>query len=221
MKLNVIWWRLSAPSIIEHTSTGKASNPPTRWRASTHTRKNTRQHTERGIDMPQHVAQIIRGQNSRRDAKRRAEMTSEQRIQAREISRGQQRAPRTRRAYSDWRARRPWRTSKPWEASATSTARDIPVFKAVKWKNQTAKSCCRRGKVVLAPSDDPPQELKQSFANSSVLVKIRSYNRIFAFMPIGASLTENAQTDKQLENAREGAFFFFFFYQQTLQTFSN
>ena len=56
--------------------------------------------------MPQQEEQIIQGQNTRCDAKQRAEMTQEHRTQAREISRGQQTASRTRRADSDWTARR-------------------------------------------------------------------------------------------------------------------
>jgi hypothetical protein len=56
--------------------------------------------TERRIDMPQQEAQIIWGQNTRRNAKRRAEIAPEQRTQARETSRGQQRASRTRLACS-------------------------------------------------------------------------------------------------------------------------
>jgi len=34
---------------------------------------------------------------------------------------------------------------------------------AVKWKDETANSCCRSGKVVLASLHDPSQEFKQLF----------------------------------------------------------
>jgi hypothetical protein len=58
---------------------------------------------------------------------------------------------------------------------------------------------------------------KQSFANLSFLVKVRYCNRIFAFMPTGASLTENSRIDKQLANSRESLYFF----QQTLLKLNN
>ena len=70
---------------------------------------------------------------------------------------------------------------------------------------------------MLAPLDEPPQQFKQLLANPSFLVKIKSYNRIFAFMPTGASLTDNARIGKKLANAREGVYFF----QQTLQKLNN
>jgi hypothetical protein len=49
---------------------------------------------------------------------------------------------------------------------------------------------------------------KQLFKDPLFLVKVRFYNSICALMSMGASLTENARTDKQLANAPEGAYMF-------------
>jgi hypothetical protein len=61
---------------------------------------------------------------------------------------------------------------------------------------------------VLAPLADPPQHFKQLFEDPLFLVKITSYNSIFEFTSIGASLTENARIDEQLANAGEGVYTF-------------
>ena len=74
---------------------------------------------------------------------------------------------------------------------------------AVKWKDETAHSCCHNRTVVLAPLHDPPQEFKQLFKDPLYLVKVRSYKSIFAFMSMGAWLTENAGIDEQLEDTQE------------------
>jgi hypothetical protein len=75
---------------------------------------------------------------------------------------------------------------------------------AVKWKNETGNSCSHSRTVVLAPLHDPPEELKQLFKEDPLfLVKVRSYKSIFAFMSMGAWLTENAQIDEQLEDTQE------------------
>jgi hypothetical protein len=79
---------------------------------------------------------------------------------------------------------------------------------AVKWKDETAKSCCRSGKVVLAPLAEPTQDFKQLFEDPLFLVKIRSYNSIFAFTSVSVSLTENARIDEQLANPREVVYTF-------------
>jgi len=63
--------------------------------------------------------------------------------------------------YSDWQALRFWKTSQPWAASTLSNVRDMSVLQTVTWKNETTKSCCHSGKVVLALWDNPPQEFKQ------------------------------------------------------------
>jgi hypothetical protein len=57
---------------------------------------------------------------------------------------------------------------------------------------------------VLASFHDPPQDFKQFFKGPLFLVKFSSYNGIFAFTTMGASLAEIARTDEQLTNAREG-----------------
>jgi hypothetical protein len=91
--------------------------------------------------------------------------------------------------------------------------RKCPVLQPVKWRDQTARSCCRSGNVVLHRL---VIFLKRSLC-ISFLVKVRSCNRIFAFMLTGAYFTENARIDKQLENGREGLYLF----QQTLQKLNN
>jgi hypothetical protein len=74
---------------------------------------------------------------------------------------------------------------------------------AIKWKDETANSCCHSRTVVLAPLHDPPQEFKQLFKDPLLLEKVRSYNIIFAFTSMGAWRTENARTDEQLEDTQE------------------
>jgi len=64
---------------------------------------------------------------------------------------------------------------------------------AVKWKDETSNICCRSGKVVLVSLHDPLQESKQLFKDPLFLVKVRSFNSIFAFTSMGVSLTENAR----------------------------
>ena len=49
-------------------------------------------------------------------------------------------------------------------------------------------SCCRSGKIALAQLHDPPQEFKKLLEDSLFLVKVRSYNNIFAFTSMGESL---------------------------------
>jgi hypothetical protein len=76
---------------------------------------------------------------------------------------------------------------------------------AVKKKDETANSCCRSGKVVLAPLHDPPQGFKQLYEDPLFLIMVRSYNSNFAFTSMGASLAENVRVE-QLANAREGVY---------------
>jgi len=75
---------------------------------------------------------------------------------------------------------------------------------AVKWKDETANSCCRNGKGVLTRLHDPPQEFKQLFEDPLFVAKVRSYIIIIVFTFTGASLAENDRIDEQLGNAREG-----------------
>jgi len=51
---------------------------------------------------------------------------------------------------------------------------------AIKWKDETADSCCHSRTVVLAASHDPTPEFKQLFKDPLFLVKVRSYKSIFA-----------------------------------------
>jgi hypothetical protein len=93
-------------------------------------------------------------------------MTQEECIQAREINATHQRASRTRRALR----------------FVSTAIGELEIFEeqvrrlqlppveeicqfcqALTWKDETANSCCRSGKVVLAPLHDPPQEFKQLF----------------------------------------------------------
>ena len=46
-------------------------------------------------------------------------------------------------------------------------------------------------------------KVKHLFKDSLFLVKVRSYKSIFAFMSMGAWLTENARNDEQLEATQE------------------
>jgi hypothetical protein len=144
-------------------------------------------------------------------AEPRAEMTQEERIQAREINSKQQTASRTRRALR-------------FVGAATGELQVVqeqfyrhqppPVeeicqfFQAVRWKDKTTNNCCRSGKIVLAPLHDPPQEFKQLFENPLFLVKFRSYNSILAFTSTGESLAENSRIDAQLANVPEGGYTF-------------
>jgi hypothetical protein len=81
-------------------------------------------------------------------------------------------------------------------------------FQAVRWKDKATNICCRSGKFVLAGLYDPPQEFKQLFEDPLFLVKVRSYNSIFAFTSMGESLAENSRIDEQLANAPEGGYTF-------------
>ena len=113
-------------------------------------------------------ARIIRGQNVWHLADRRTEVTQEKCTQAREISATQQRARRKRRAVR-----------------FVSTIGEIEFFQkqvhihqllpmeeicqlcqAFLWKTETGNSCCRGGKVVLAPLRDPSKEFNQVFKDT-------------------------------------------------------
>jgi hypothetical protein len=59
-----------------------------------------------------------------------------------------------------------------------------------------------------APLRDPPQDFKQLFEDPLFLAKVRSYNSIFAFMPMGASLVDNARIDEQLAYPQESVYIF-------------
>lgn len=61
---------------------------------------------------------------------------------------------------------------------------------------------CLNGKVFLAPFIDPPEPLMALFKDPTVLRDVRSYNSVFAFTSIGASV------DQSLANARDGLYTF-------------
>jgi hypothetical protein len=61
---------------------------------------------------------------------------------------------------------------------------------------------------VLAPLHYPPEDFKLLLADPLFLVKVRSCNRICAFISMDASLAENTRIDEQLANAREGLYTF-------------
>jgi hypothetical protein len=66
----------------------------------------------------------------------------------------------------------------------------MPVFQAVKLKDDTGKSYCRSGKVVRARLGYLPQEFKELFENPFFLVKSWPYNKLFAFTSMGVFLTQ-------------------------------
>jgi len=55
---------------------------------------------------------------------------------------------------------------------------------------------------VLATFYDSPQEFKRMPEDPLFLLKIRSFNSIFVFTCMGASLTKNYRIDEQLARAR-------------------
>ena len=56
---------------------------------------------------------------------------------------------------------------------------------AFKFSNQTAKSCCSGGKVILPPLKDIPEEFKGLFTNKHFLKNIRKYNNRLAMASLG------------------------------------
>jgi hypothetical protein len=56
---------------------------------------------------------------------------------------------------------------------------------------------------VLVPFHDPTQDFKQLFKGPLFLVKVSSYNGIFACTAMGTSLGEITRIDEQLANVRE------------------
>jgi len=66
----------------------------------------------------------------------------------------------------------------------------MPVFPSCQIEDDTGKSCCLIGKVVLAPLGEFPQEFKELFENLSFFIKSWSYNNLFAFTSTGVSLTQ-------------------------------
>jgi len=74
---------------------------------------------------------------------------------------------------------------------------------AVRWKDKTANSCCRSGKICLGRLHDPPQEFKQLLEHPLFSVKVRSYNSIFVFTSVGESLAAISRIDEQLAKAPE------------------
>ena len=53
-----------------------------------------------------------------------------------------------------------------------------------------------------------PLDFKQLFEDRLFVAKFRSYNNIFAFMPMGSSLAEDALIDEQLANPQEKVYIF-------------
>jgi hypothetical protein len=69
-------------------------------------------------------------------------------------------------------------------------------------EDETANICYSNGEVVLAPFYNLPQEFKYMPEDPLFLLEIRSYNSIFAFMCMGASLKNNDRIDEKLARAR-------------------
>jgi len=140
----------------------------------------------------------------------RAKMAQEERIQAPEINSKHQRAQKTRRALR-------------FVVTATGELvvlqeqlhRHQPppmeeicqFFQAVRWKDKTTNSC-RSVKFFLVRLHDPPQEFKQLFVDPLFLVKVRSYNSIFAFTSMGESLAANSRIDEQVAKAPDDGYMF-------------
>lgn len=58
------------------------------------------------------------------------------------------------------------------------------------------------------PFHDPLRDFKQLFEDPLFLAKVKSYNRIFAFTPMGASLVDNARIDEQLGKPQASVYIF-------------
>jgi len=53
-----------------------------------------------------------------------------------------------------------------------------------------------------------PLDFKQLLEDPIFVDKVRSYNSIFAFMPMGASVADDARIDEQLGNPQENVYIF-------------
>jgi hypothetical protein len=153
---------------------------------------------------------MSREQNTRRRVKRRAEVTQEERIQDREINAAHQKVSRKRlelrfvgTAFGELEV-----FQEEAQLHQVPPVEEIcQFFQAVKWKGETLNSCCPSGEV-FAPLADPPREFKELFEDPLFLVKVIYCKTIFPCTSMGASLTENAQTDEQLAKAREDVYTF-------------
>jgi hypothetical protein len=156
-------------------------------------------------------ARIIREQNTRCREERRAEVTQEERILGQQINVTHQKAAITQRVL-----RFMGTATEDLEVSHEQVHRHqlspmeeiSQVCQAVQWKDETANSCRHSGKVVLATLYDPPQQFKHLLEDPLFLVKFSSYNSVFAFTSMGASLMENFWIDEQLANPRQGVYMF-------------
>jgi hypothetical protein len=138
-------------------------------------------------------------------------MTSEESTQPREIKAGEKRVSETRRVQrfvGTAIVKLEGFQEQVHRHQLPHMAEICQFCQAGKWKDETAKSCSRSGKFVLAPLGDPNQDLNQLSEDPLLLVKITSYNNIFALTSIAASLTKNARIDEQLANGREGVYTF-------------
>jgi len=111
-------------------------------------------------------------------------MTQEEHIHAREINSKHQRESKTRRAlrFVGTATGELEFVQKQFHRHQPTPMEEIcQFFQAVRWKDKTTNSCCRGGKIVLARLHDSPQDFKQLFEDPLFLVKVGSYNSIFAF----------------------------------------
>ena len=93
-------------------------------------------------------------------------MTQEERTQAREINATRQRATTTRcalRFVGTAIGELEICQEQVHRLQLTPVEEMCQFCQAVEWKDETANSCCRSGKVVLAPLYDPPQEYHSFF----------------------------------------------------------
>jgi len=104
-------------------------------------------------------------------------------------------------------------------ASSKSFKNNSTAINYLQWKKYASFSTLLDGKIkqqivvvaekiVLARLHDPPQDFKQLFEDPLFLVKVRSYNSIFAFTSMGESLAKNSRIDEQMAKAPEDGYTF-------------
>ncbi len=79
---------------------------------------------------------------------------------------------------------------------------------ALLWVNESSSMCCVRGNVKLDPLPQTPPRIRALWASPAFRRQARSYNSVFAFTSMGASLSENVRLDHQFANGSGGVYTF-------------
>jgi hypothetical protein len=85
---------------------------------------------------------------------------------------------------------------------------ECPHCHAIKWSDETEKSCCVGGAVQLAPFQAPPEYFQTLLRRPDFMKNIRAYNNVFAFTSIGSSCSKELGLDRSLANSRDGVYTF-------------